>query len=369
MTRLASTTRWGAAAAMAAALAAGLAACAAKAPPAATQAARAVTVVRVELKPIAGGIVTSGILIPRNEVAINPDLAGYRVSKLYVDEGDWVKAGQPLAEMDSSILRAQLDQQMALAVQQKANAAEREKEAARVRGLDNQGVIAEEQLQQRFYAASAAQATVTAQMASVKEMQTRLAHMVVRAPVSGQVIKRNVNLGDISGGAAQPWFLMAQDGQIELNADVAEGDFAKMHPGVRAKVTLADDSSADGVVRLVSPSVDTNSRLGKVRITLPVRSDIRSGGYARASFVDFSRAAPVVPETAVRYDANGASVMVVGAGGKVSQAPVRTGERGGGYVELLSGPPVGSVVVAKAGAQLLAGDYVKPDWAASAPGS
>jgi HlyD family secretion protein len=346
-------------------MAVGLAACAAKAPPPAAQAARAVSVVRVALRPIAGGIVTSGILIPRNQVAINPDLAGYRVSKLYVDEGDWVKAGQPLAEMDSSILRAQLDQQMALAVQQKANAAEREKEAARVRGLDNQGVIAEEVLQQRFYAANAAQASVTAQMASVKEMQTRLAHMTVRAPVSGQIIKRNVNLGDISGGAAQPWFLMAQDGQIELNADVAEADFGKMHPGVRAKVTLADDSAADGVVRLVSPSVDTGSRLGKVRISLPVRADIRSGGYARASFVDFSRAAPVLPETAIRYDANGASVMVVGADGKVSQAPVRTGERGGGYVELLSGPPVGSVVVAKAGAQLLAGDYVKPDWSAS----
>jgi HlyD family secretion protein len=343
-------------------MAVGLAACAAKAPPTPAQAARVVSVVRVELKPIAGGIVTSGILIPRNQVAINADLAGYRVSKLYVDEGDWVKAGQPLAEMDSSILRAQLDQQLALAAQQKANAAEREKEAARVRGLDNQGVIAEEQLQQRFYAASAAQATVTAQMASVKEMQTRLAHMTVRAPVSGLVIKRNVNLGDISGGAAQPWFLMAQDGQIELNADVAEADFGKMHPGVRAKVTLADDTTADGVVRLVSPSVDANSRLGKVRISLPVSPNIRSGGYARASFIDLSKAAPALPETAIRYDANGASVMVVGADGKVTQAPVRTGDRGGGFVELLSGPPVGSVVVAKAGAQLLAGDYVKPDW-------
>ena len=360
-------TRWG----IAVAMATSLAACAGKAPPTPQQAARAVSVVRVEMRPIAGGIVTSGVLVPRNQVAINPDLAGYRVSKLYVDEGDWVKAGQPLAEMDSSILRAQLAQQVALAASQKANAAEREKEAARVRGLDNQGVIAEEQLQQRFYAASSAQASVNAQMASVKEMQTRLEHMIVRAPVSGLVIKRNLNLGDISGGSAQPWFIMAEDGQIELNADVAEADFAKMHPGVRAKVTLADDATADGVVRLVSPSVDSTSRLGKVRISLPIRPDIRSGGYARASFVDISRAASVLPETAIRYDANGASVMVVGADGKVTQVTVRTGDRGGGYVELLSGPPVGSVVVAKAGAQLLAGDYVKPDWSApsSAPGS
>jgi HlyD family secretion protein len=189
----------------------------------------------------------------------------------------------------------------------------------------------------------------------------------VRAPVAGQIIQRNVNLGDISAGAGQPWFVMAEAGQIELNADVAEADFGKMHPGVRAEVTLADATTADGVVRLVSPRVDANTRLGKVRITLPVRADIRAGGYARASFIDLSRAVTAVPETAVRYDANGASVMVVGANGKVSQVPVRTGDRGGGYVELLSGPPVGSVVVAKAGAQLLPGDYVKPDWSGAPP--
>jgi HlyD family secretion protein len=195
-------------------------------------------------------------------------------------------------------------------------------------------------------------------------MQTRLAHLTVRAPVSGQVIQRNVNLGDISGaGSSTPWFVMAQDGQVELYADVAEADFDQMKPGLRAKVTLADDQTVDGVVRLVSPRVSTQTRLGTVRISLPVRPDIRSGGYARASFTDMSRAVAALPETAVRYDANGASVMVVGSNGKVSQVPVKTGERGGGYVELLTGPPPGSVVVAKAAAQVLPGDFVKLDWA------
>jgi HlyD family secretion protein len=229
--------------------------------------------------------------------------------------------------------------------------------------------MAEEQLQARRFAATSARAGANAQFASVKEMQTRLAHLTLRAPVSGLVIQRNVNLGDISGGGTQPWFVMAQDGEVELYADVAEGDFAQMRPGIRAKVTLADDTTADGVVRLVSPRVDATNRLGKVRITLPVRPDIRAGGYARASFVDLSRAVPALPETAIRYDANGASVMVVGADGKVSQVPVKTGDRGGGYVELLTGPAPGAVVVAKAAAQLLPGDYVKPDWSEAAPGS
>lgn len=346
-------------------LALGLAACHAPAQtPTQQQQARVVSVVRIELRPIAGGVVTSGLLVPRNQVEIGPDLTGYRVARLLAEEGDWVRAGQPLAQMDGSILQAQLDQQNALAAEQKVNAAQRTAEAARVAGLDTKGVLAEEQVQARRFAASNALAGANAQAAAVKEMSTRLAHLTVRAPVSGLIIQRNVNLGDISGAGATPWFVMAEDGKIELNADVAEADFDKMKPGLKAKVTLADDSTADGVVRLVSPHIDTASRLGKVRISLPVRDDIRSGGYARASFVDLSRAVPALPETAIRYDANGASVMVVGPDGRVSQVPVRTGERGGGYVELLTGPPAGSVVVAKAAAQLLPGDYVKADWSA-----
>src|SRR5580692_2582049 len=110
-----------------------VAACHGNAPPPSQQAeARTVTVTRVTMRPIAGGIVTSGILVPRNQVEINPDLSGYRVAKLYVDEGSWVKAGQPLVEMDPSILQAQYAQQLALANQQKATAQQRAAEAARV---------------------------------------------------------------------------------------------------------------------------------------------------------------------------------------------------------------------------------------------
>src|SRR5579864_8273443 len=105
-------------------LAGGLAACQAPAPPPQAAQARSVSVVKVELRPIAGGVVTSGLLIPRNQVQINPDITGYRVAKLDVDEGDWVKAGQPLAEMDASILKAQVDQQLALARQQYETAAQ-----------------------------------------------------------------------------------------------------------------------------------------------------------------------------------------------------------------------------------------------------
>ena len=107
--------------------------------------------------------------------------------------------------------------------------------------------------------------------------------MTLRAPVSGQIIQRNVNLGDISGAGGTAWFVMADGGQIELYADVAEADFDKMRPGVQAKVTLADESTADGVVRLVSPRVDsqTPARQGAHQPAGAPRTSA-PGGYARA---------------------------------------------------------------------------------------
>jgi HlyD family secretion protein len=62
----------------------------------------------------------------------------------------------------------------------------------------------------------------------------------------------------------------------------------------------------------------------------------------------------------VRYDAEGASVMAVGADDRVARIPVTTGQRGGGYVELLTGPRDGTRVVEKAGAMIVPGDFIKP---------
>jgi HlyD family secretion protein len=91
-----------------------------------------------------------------------------------------------------------------------------------------------------------------------------------------------------------------------------------------------------------------------------VQDDIRAGGFASARFLGVTRSASAVPETAVRYDAEGASVMVVGADDRVARVPVTTGQRGGGYVELLTGPHDGAVVVEKAGAMIVPGDFVRP---------
>ena len=321
--------------------------------------AKTVSVVVIESRAIEGGLIASGSLVPREDTAVFSDLNGYRVARVFVEEGVWVTGGQPLAQLDDTLLRSQLEQQAALARQLAVQAERAEAEAARVKDLDGASAFAQEQIDARRFAARAARAQADAQAASARDLRTRQAHMTLRAPYAGLVIERNVRVGDMGGGS-NPWFRIAKDGQIELAADVSESALSRLQVGASATVILADGTSVDGKVRLVSPRVDANTKLGKVRIALPVNAAVRAGGFARASFTGVSASRPAVPETAVLYDADGAAVMLVGADNTISRAPIVTGQRGGGYVELISGPPVGSPVVAKAAAMLVTGDKIVP---------
>ncbi len=327
--------------------------------PAAQASSKAVSVVVIAPRAIEGGLIASGSLIPREDTAVFSDLNGYRVAQVFVEEGVWVAGGQPLAQLDDTLLRSQVEQQAALAAQLAVQAERAEAEAARVKDFDGTSVFAVEQIEARRFAAKAARAQADAQAAAARDLRTREERMTIRAPYAGLVIERNVRVGDMGGGGA-PWFRIAKDGQIELSADVSENALARLQVGSTAKVILADGSEVDGTVRLVSPRVDANTKLGKVRIELPVAASIRAGGFARARFTGASAATVAVPETAILYDADGAAVMLVAADNTISREAIVTGQRGGGYVELVNGPPVGSRVVAKAAAMLVAGDTIAP---------
>jgi HlyD family secretion protein len=329
---------------------------------------RVVSVTQVANRPLAGGLQTSGILVSREEAAVYAEtpLAGYRVAKVFVEPDASVAKGQPLVQLDDTLLRYQIAQQTALVAQQTAAAEQAEEQARDVSGLEGQGVLSTEQINQRKFQARAAKASMEAQIALLKDLQTRQERMTIRAPVAGLVLERNVRPGDIAGGGTNPMFRIARDTLVELEAQVAEGDLPGVKVGDSVQVTLPDGAAVQGLVRLVYPSVDPQTKLGKVRVSLPVRPDLRPGGFGRAVFTGLVRTVKAAPETAVRYEADGASVMVVGPDNRVHQVAVRTGQHAGGYVELIDGPPAGARVLMGGATFVLSGDQVRPQEVASA---
>ena len=322
--------------------------------------ARAERVVRLGPETITGALSASGDLAPREEAAVLPEVNGFRVARVLVDVGDHVKKGQTLVELDPALVQAQLAQAEAVAAQAQVQAMQAADQANRVKDLDNAGVLSQEAIDQRRFQARAAQATANAQAAALKDIRTRIGKIHVTAPVSGLILERTVRPGDLSAVSTTPWFRIARDSEIELAAQVSQDDLANIHEGQHAQVTLPGGQVVPGVVRLISPQIDNQSKLGLVRVHLPTRPDIRAGGFARAVFNDASGTVLAAPEIAIRYDADGASVMVVGPDNRVRKVLVKTGQRGGGWVELTRGPPAGTRVVASAAAFLLDGDLIKP---------
>jgi HlyD family secretion protein len=317
-----------------------------KAPAAAAAQARTVSVGSIETRPLGGGVEASGLLVSREEAAVGSELSGYRVARLYADEGDWVRAGQPLVQLDDTLLRAQVDQQAALTAQAQA-------EAARVAGLDGEGVLSQEQIETRRYQAKA-------QEAALKELRTRVSRMTITSPVSGLVLQRGVQPGQIAGGGTTPWFTIARDGLVELDAEVNEADLAGVRAGQSAQVSLPSGQSISGVVRLVSPRVDSGNRLGKVRVRLPVRPDLRPGGFGRATFGASGASVVAVPESAIRYEADGLFLMTVDSNNRAHQVAVKVGQKGGGWAQLVQGPPAGTRVVLGGASFVTDGDVIRP---------
>jgi HlyD family secretion protein len=372
----------------------------------ATPAPRAVRVGEISLRRAGGDVSASGYLVARDEVDVGPEVAGYRVIKILVDEGALVSAGQPLAVLDDSLLRAQIDQQSALVAQQATLAREAEAEAGRVKSLQGKGVLSDEALQGRLYKAEAAQSAAKAQEAQLEDLEVKRAHLVVRAPVSGLILQRDVKLGDLATLSSAPMFRIARDGQIELDAQTAEDNLYRIAIGDPCDVVLSDGAHLTGSVRAISPRVDPQTRLGDVRVALrrpidpettrhglplrglltaeanitslsgrgpkpppaaetgpapgPGHPTLRVGAFAAAHVNAPSASVAWAPEAAVRYDPDGAAVMVLEGDNRVRKTPVKTGAHADGFVQLMAGPPAGTAVLLGAAAFVVDGEVVRP---------
>ncbi|WP_447932602.1 efflux RND transporter periplasmic adaptor subunit [Sphingopyxis fribergensis] len=322
--------------------------------------ARAVSIAQVELRPMPGAFAAPGLLVAFEEAAVSPEFSGFRIASVLVDQGAYVKAGHPLVRLDDTLLRSRIAQAHAQLVQVQAQAAQAAGEAARVRGLDGSGILSDEQIATRRFQAQSAQAAVEVARAQLRDLQTQQSRMIIRAPVSGVILEKNVRPGAISAPGGEPLFRIARDRLIELDAEVPEAELAAMAVGTPAVVTLPSGLQLKGSVRLVSPSVDPRTKLGRVRVRLPISDQLRAGGFARANFQRGGRDVPAVPEKAIQFEATGPQLVVIDKHNRARKQAIRPGARDRGWVELVRGPAVGTRVALGGGAFLLEGDQVRP---------
>lgn len=329
--------------------------------PAAPQAPR-VTVMVPGQTTVAANVTGTGSIGARREMPIGVQGEGGMVRAVLVDAGTYVRAGQILAEVDRSVQTAQLAQARAQAQAAAANARLAEADLSRAQQLVANGFVSKADIDRRTAARDSARAQAAVAAASVREIEARLARLDIRAPSAGLILERNVEPGQIvSSGSPTPLFRMAKDGQLELEARIAEQDMASLRVGMPAKVTpVGTQRAINGEIWLLEPSINPQTRLGVARFALPRDPSLRVGGFAASQIAGATAVRPVLPQSAILSDTQGAFVYVVGADNKVVRRDIQTGEPGENGIAVLSGLTGRERVVQSAGAFLNPGETVKP---------
>jgi len=321
-----------------------------------------VTVTRPGQSVVSRTVTATGSLAARVDMPVGVVGEGGMVSRVLVQPGDWVRAGQSLAIIERSV---QVEQVRSLAAQvdvARADAKLAQAQLDRAKALVGRGFISAADIDQRTATRDAAQARVDVAAAQLAEQRARTGRLDIRAPASGLVLTRTVEPGQIVQAGSGVLFRLAKDGEMELQAQVAEGDLATLRPGNSAMVTpIGHRERFAGRVWQVSPVVDPQTRQGIARIAVAYNPAIRPGGFAAATITSGSGSAPLLPESAVQSDAKGSYVYVVNAKNQVERRAVTVGQVSEAGVAVTSGIDGGESIVTSAGAFLTPGQKVKPE--------
>ncbi|MDH5715177.1 MAG: efflux RND transporter periplasmic adaptor subunit [Candidatus Aminicenantes bacterium] len=220
---------------------------------------RGASSVKYRTEPVARGdiqatVVTTGSLDAITTVEVGSQVSG-RIAKLYADFNSQVKEGQVIAELEQSLFLTRVKQneanyRSALAALEKSQVNERnaKKSLERAEELFQRGLVSPEEREKSEELYLSSQADVKANQARLEQAQAQLdtssvdfEHTVIKSPIDGIVISRNVNVGQTVAASFQApvLFVIANDlRQMQVNCSVDEADIGKVKEGQQAKFTV-----------------------------------------------------------------------------------------------------------------------------------
>jgi RND family efflux transporter MFP subunit len=305
--------------------------------------------VRVEARPLARWLPVSGTIQPVRQATVKAKVPG-EVRHMAVREGEAVRAGQPIARIDTSDLEARLAERQGALESARAQLSLAEK----TRTMNNR-LLAEKFISQNAYDGSQSSHDVAVGNVKSAEAQVRLAQnalkdAAVAAPIAGMVAKRHVQAGD-KVAVESPLVTIVDLTDLELAALVPASDVPELATGM--PVELAVDGFGErrfrGTIGRINPSTEPGTRAFLVFVSLPnADAALRSGMFATGRVaLAASVPAPTLPIAAVRTEAGQSYVWTIDDG-KLVRRVVSVGRRDdeAGLVELRTALPPNVPVLA-----------------------
>ena len=300
------------------------------------------------------------------------------VQKRLFTEGSDVKAGTVLFRIDPASLQAALSNVEATRARAEANLAQATLKVNRYRPLVQTNAISRQEYDDALAAQKQAQAELQAARASQQTANLNLGYATVTAPISGRIGRAQVTEGALVGqGEATPLATIQQLDPIYVNLTQSSSELLKLRQAMAAgklKTVGRDQASVSLVTEDGTPypqtgkllfsdlAVDQSSGAITLRAEFPNPDRfLLPGMYVRARLEQaVNESAITVPQQAVQRDNSGASVMTVGADGKVAPRPVRTGSAQGDKWIVTEGLKEGDVVIVEGLQKIQPGAPVKP---------
>jgi HlyD family secretion protein len=330
-------------------------------PEAAVSTIPTVSVTEVSVSAVPSTVSIIGTIAARYDMPIGVEGDGGRVTAVYVEAGDHVKTGQVLAHLNNSVLEPQVTNLEAALDQARADADLATAEYQRALAVGSSGALSAEETQRRKSTAVTAAAHVKVAAAMLEEGKARLARADVRAPASGIILTRSVEVGQTAMPGGEALFRLSKDGETELRGQVAEQDLPLLKVGQLVDVRLTGMSKVyQGRIRLLGAIIDPATRLGTAKVSLTPDPNLRPGAFARAEVTVSNAERAVLPQTAVLTDDKGSYVLIVNAQGKIERRTIRVTGMVPGGVTIADGINPKDQIVTTAGAFLQEGETVKP---------
>ncbi len=320
-----------------------------------------VTVIAPGKTTVSGMIEAPGTLAARRPMPVGVVGEGGQVISVLVDAGDWVQSGQILAVIDRSVQTQQAAGQAAQIEVARADAQLAQANLDRSLQLVERGFVSQADVDRLTSTRDAATARVKVAQAQLAELRARNARLNIVAPAAGFVLERTVEPGQTVGAGTPALFSIARGGEMEMQAQLSEGQLAGLSQGVTASVVpTGSPKTFEGQVWQISPVIDAQSRQGTARIALPYAPELRPGGFATARINSGSMEATVLPESAVLADGEGSFVYVVNKENKATRTSVTTGAVTAQGITITAGLDGTELVVLRAGGFLNPGETVNP---------
>jgi HlyD family secretion protein len=309
----------------------------------------------------------NGTLNPVVLVNVGTQVSG-TVQRIHADFNQQVKAGQVLAELDPALFQAALAQSRASLANAQAQLELAEANAARLQTLFSQEYVSRQELDQALAARAQAAAQVRQARAQVTRDQTNLGFSVIRSPVEGTVINRQVDVGQTVAASFQTptLFQIGKDlTQMQIDSTVSEADIGMVKVGqpVTFRVDAFPDAEYSGAVRQVRLNAKTEQNVVTYNVVVDVANPelaLLPGMTANLRVeVETRRDVLRVPTAALRFRPKVSDVSE--GGGKprgtavhvlVEDRPVRVAVKTGisdqAYTEIVAGElkPGDAVIVA-----------------------